>query len=242
MKVLKFGGTSVGSVKNIIRVKNIINDGQQKIVVLSAMSGTTNQLVAIVEAIANKALQTAIEKINLLQAAYSQTINDLVVNDALHKDVKAYVSTVFDFLLNSTFKPFSKHVENSILAQGELLSTYIVNAYLNQEGIRASIIPALGFMRIDAAGEPNMPYIKTHFKRAFDTSEASNIYITQGFICLDENDTISNLQRGGSDYTATIIGACIKAEEVQIWTDIDGMHNNDPRYVAHNKTYFKYIV
>ena len=119
------------------------------------------------------------------------------------------------------------------MAQGELLSTYIFNAYLNQKGIRSVLVPALDFMKINDAKEPDLGYIQKQFKAVWDATPQADIYITQGFICLDESDNISNLQRGGSDYTATIIGAVIRAEEVQIWTDIDGMHNNDPRYVAH---------
>ena len=231
MKVLKFGGTSVGSIDNIANVKNIINDGEQKIVVLSAMSGTTNQLVAIANDIKENASNEAIDKVNKLHNAYFETIDKLILNSDLNTDVKAYVSDIFNLLVECAYKRYSIVLENKIVAQGELISTYMVNAYLNQEGIRSAVLPALSFMRIDSAKEPNMEYIKTHFEKVFNAADESDIYITQGFICLDDNDEISNLQRGGSDYTATIIGAAIKADEVQIWTDIDGMHNNDPRYV-----------
>ena len=233
MKVLKFGGTSVGSAEHIAHVKNIINDGQQKIVVLSAMSGTTNKLLAIAKDIADKNPDAAVKKLSSLHEAYLQTLATLIFDDTLNIDVKNYASTIFNFLLDCVHKPFSENLENSIVAQGELLSTYLVNAYLNQEGINASLLPALSFMRIDDTNEPNMPYIKAHLKRVFNATKPSDIYMTQGFICLDAQNAISNLQRGGSDYTATIIGAAIQAEEVQIWTDIDGMHNNDPRHVAH---------
>jgi aspartate kinase len=231
MKVLKFGGTSVGSIDNIANVKNIINDGEQKIVVLSAMSGTTNQLVAIANDIKENASNEAIDKVNKLHNTYFETIDKLILNSDLNTDVKAYVSDIFNLLVECTYKRYSIVLENKIVAQGELISTYMVNAYLNQEGIRSALLPALSFMRIDSAKEPNIEYIKTHFEKVFNAADESDIYITQGFICLDDNDEISNLQRGGSDYTATIIGAAIKADEVQIWTDIDGMHNNDPRYV-----------
>lgn len=235
MKVLKFGGTSVGSVKNITNVKNIINDGNKKIVVLSAMSGTTNELVAIANHIKDENSNEAINKIHKLHETYSLTIDELLIDKTLNNETKNYVSDIFSLLINSTYKPFSNVLENTILAQGELLSTYIFNCYLKQEGIRSAILPALNFMRIDATKEPDLPYIKKHFETVFNTAKTSDIYITQGFICLDVDDKISNLQRGGSDYTATIIGATIKAEEVQIWTDIDGMHNNDPRYVENTK-------
>ncbi len=231
MKVLKFGGTSVGSIENMCNVKNIINNGNKKIVVLSAMSGTTNLLVAIANDIANKEPNEAIDKINKLHETYTVTIDKLLTSKVLNEEVKGYVSSVFDFLIACTYKAFSIGLENNIVAQGELLSTYMFNSYLQQEGISSVLLPALSFMRIDEDKEPNIPYIKENFEVAINTAKNSDIYITQGFICLDDNDEVSNLQRGGSDYTATIIGAAIKAEEVQIWTDIDGMHNNDPRYV-----------
>ncbi|UKM65838.1 aspartate kinase [Flavobacteriaceae bacterium GSB9] len=231
MKVLKFGGTSVGSVENMANVKSIINDGDKKIVVLSAMSGTTNHLVAIAEAIKNGNAVEAENIINELQIKYSKTIDDLLANANLNADVKAYVSGVFDVLTESVGQTFSEVLENKIVAQGELLSTYMFNAFLKQEGLSSALLPALDFMRIDAYKEPNIDYIKDKLAVVFNSTEDAEIYITQGFICLDDNNDISNLQRGGSDYTATIIGAAIKAEEVQIWTDIDGMHNNDPRYV-----------
>jgi aspartate kinase len=235
MKVLKFGGTSVGSVENICNVKNIINDGEKKIVVLSAMSGTTNQLVAISNHIADNKPNDAIDNINKLHETYFTVIDKLLSSATLNKEVKKYVSGIFNLLVEGTYKPFSNELENQIVAQGELLSTYMFNSYLKQEGLSSTLLPALDFMRIDAAKDPDLNYIKEHFKTTFNKADDSEIYITQGFICLDHKGSISNLQRGGSDYTATIIGAAIHAEEVQIWTDIDGMHNNDPRYVENTK-------
>ncbi len=231
MKVLKFGGTSVGSVQNMANVKSIINDGEKKIVVLSAMSGTTNQLVAIAEEIKNGNTNEAVARINALEKSYGVTIDNLLAQADLNEDVKDYVAKVFAFLTTCTGKAFSENLENQMVAQGELLSTYMFNSFLKQEGVSSALLPALDFMRIDEFKEPNLDYIKEKLNAVFNNAEEAQIYITQGFICLDDNDNISNLQRGGSDYTATIIGAAIKAEEVQIWTDIDGMHNNDPRYV-----------
>lgn len=231
MKVLKFGGTSVGSVENMSNVKNIINDGEKKVVVLSAMSGTTNQLVAIAQNIAAGKPNEAIDKINKLHETYFTTIDSLLNNDQTNKQVKDYVSSVFSFLVECTYKDFSESLENHIVAQGELLSTYMFNSFLNQEGIKSVLLPALSFMRIDNYNEPDLIYIEKNFQEVFNNAIDSQVYITQGFICLDDSNKISNLQRGGSDYTATIIGAAINADEVQIWTDIDGMHNNDPRYV-----------
>ncbi len=235
MKVLKFGGTSVGSINNINNVKNIIDDGEQKVIVLSAISGTTNTLVAISNYLANKEPNIAIENINDLHENYFKTVDELITNEAINDEVKAYVNDVFNFLLQCTYEPHSILLENNIVAQGELLSTYIFNSYLNQEGIASALLPALSFMRIDKTKEPDFFYIKQNFETVFDKTSEARIYITQGFICIDEHGQISNLQRGGSDYTATLIGAAIKADEVQIWTDIDGMHNNDPRFVENTQ-------
>ena len=235
MKVLKFGGTSVGSVENMSNVKNIINDGKKKIVVLSAMSGTTNALVAIANNISSNIPNEAIEKINKLHETYFNTIDKLLVDESLNADVKNYVTEIFNFLVECTYQEYSLDLENRIVAQGELLSTYMFHNYLKQEGVKSALLPALNFMRIDKNKEPDLFYIQQDFEAVFKEAQEANIYITQGFICLDEEGNISNLQRGGSDYTATIIGAVIKAEEVEIWTDIDGMHNNDPRYVENTK-------
>lgn len=235
MKVLKFGGTSVGSVENMNNVKSIINDGKKKIVVLSAMSGTTNALVAIASNISNNMPNEAIEKINKLHETYFNTIDKLLVDESLNIDVKNYVTEIFNFLVECTYQEYSLNLENNIVAQGELLSTYMFHNYLKQEGIKSALLPALSFMRIDKNNEPDLFYIKQDLDILFKETPEVPIYITQGFICLDEEGNISNLQRGGSDYTATIIGAVIKAEEVEIWTDIDGMHNNDPRYVENTR-------
>ena len=231
MKVLKFGGTSVGSIENIKNVKNIIDDGEKKIIVLSAMSGTTNALINISECIENQTSDEAIEIINSLHQSYFNTIDALFEDDAINKYVKTYINQIFDHLTQLTYKVYSQNLANTIVAQGELMSTYIFNAYLRQEGVFSVLLPALDFMRIDKTKEPDFFYIKKNLDMVMSQTENANIYITQGFICLDENGKISNLQRGGSDYTATIIGSVIKADEVQIWTDIDGMHNNDPRHV-----------
>ena len=231
MKVLKFGGTSVGSVKNMNNVKNIITDGSKKVVVLSAMSGTTNALVNVTLSIKNKMPNEGLDKINTLHQTYFNTIDELLTNAELNKETKDYVTSIFNLLIGCTYKESSIVLDNEIVAQGELLSTFMFNAYLKQEGISSALLPALDFMRINKLKDPDIDYIKEHIKNVMDSVPEATIYITQGFICLDDNGNISNLQRGGSDYTATIIGAAIKAEEVEIWTDIDGMHNNDPRYV-----------
>ncbi|WP_167341702.1 aspartate kinase [Nonlabens sp. SY33080] len=231
MLVLKFGGTSVGSIENMNNVRSIINDGTQKIVVLSAMSGTTNALVEISEQLNAGDRDNALELIEELLVKYAQVIEDLLQNKQLKEEVSKYVLSVYETLIEQTKSKYNELVHNTIVAQGELLSTFIFSRFLIQEGINAVLLPALDFMRVDQQHEPDSFYIQQNLNRIIDDNQQADIYITQGFICLDVQGQISNLQRGGSDYTASIIGAAIQAEEVQIWTDIDGFHNNDPRYV-----------
>ena len=231
MKVLKFGGTSVGSIANMKMVKDIIADNEKKIVVLSAMSGTTNALVEISDLIKNGKSVEAILNIEKLHDKYTLVLNDLLNEGTLKQDVEIYVDSVFSFLKICASEKHTPLLYNKIVAQGELLSTYIFTVYLNQEGLNAILLPALDFMRIDKTNDPDYFYIKQNLLRIIKEASSSNIYITQGFICLDAYGNIANLQRGGSDYTATIIGAAVNADEVEIWTDIDGMHNNDPRFV-----------
>lgn len=231
MLVLKFGGTSVGSVENMTNVKNIIEGGQQKVVVLSAMSGTTNALVEISDNIKNGSIEDALHNINVLQQHYIKTNNELISNSKLNSEIVSHIEDVFALLKLSVNKPHTEFLYNTIVAQGELLSTFIFTRFLIQEGINARLLPALEFMRIDKTNEPDDFYIQQNLNRIIDNSPEADIYITQGFICLDAYGNIANLQRGGSDYTATIIGSVLKADEVQIWTDIDGFHNNDPRHV-----------
>lgn len=231
MLVYKFGGTSVGSVVNMNHVKDIINTKDQKIVVLSAMSGTTNALVEISRLIEVGEGDAAKSHIKTLHDTYTSVVNDLLQNESLREDVHHYVNTRFEILSDAVGTSFSQLLHNEIVANGELLSTYMFSRLLQQEGFKARLLPALDFMRIDSHNEPDNFYIKQNINRLIESSEAADIYITQGFICLDAEGKVTNLQRGGSDYTATIIGAAIEADEVQIWTDIDGFHNNDPRYV-----------
>ena len=235
MKVLKFGGTSVGSIENMWRVKELINDGDKKIVVLSAMSGTTNNLVEIFKLLKMGDREQALENITSLKIKYQNVIDNLFERSELKGEVTDYVIQIFDLLDQSTQENPGELLYNKIVAQGELLSTFMFTKYLNKEGINARLLPALDFMRIDKMNEPDDFYIKRNLQRIMDEALPAEIYITQGFICLDAYGNIANLQRGGSDYTATIIGAVVGAEEVQIWTDIDGMHNNDPRFVANTK-------
>ncbi|MGV6846710.1 MAG: aspartate kinase [Lutibacter sp.] len=230
MKILKFGGTSVGSIDNMRKVAQIINDGEKKIVVLSAMSGTTNKLVEIARLINNKEEKKATQLTRELYRFYLKVAEEFYHNATIKQTVKVYIENIFENVLNLIKNP-NNNVYNLTVANGELLSTFIFTQYLIEMGFDAQLIPALDFMRIDRQHEPDEFYIKQNLNRLIRNNLPATIYITQGFICLDEQGLVANLERGGSDYSATIIGAAIEVDEVEIWTDIDGMHNNDPRYV-----------
>ena len=231
MKVMKFGGTSVGSAQRMKSVASLINDGENKIVVLSAMSGTTNSLVEICGYLANNNPDSANEVINKLEGLYRKHISELYSTEEYKQQTAILVKEVFDYLRSFTKQLFTPVEERIILAQGEIISTNMVTNYLKEQGISAHLIAALDFMRTDKNGEPDAAYIKEKLTDVLANSPKVQIYITQGFICRNINGEIDNLQRGGSDYTASLIGAAIGASEIQIWTDIDGMHNNDPRIV-----------
>ena len=232
MKVLKFGGTSVGSPQRMKEVSRLItDDGEQKLVVLSAMSGTTNSLVEISQYLYGGNKAGADDVINRLRAKYYAHVPELLSKKENQDDVQKFLEDKFSYLQSFSKEQFTEKEEKIILAQGELISTYMVTNYLKEQGIKAALLPALDFMKTDADAEPDMNFIAEHAAKALSSTPGMQIYITQGFICRNSNGDIDNLQRGGSDYTASILGAAIKADEIQIWTDIDGMHNNDPRVV-----------
>ena len=249
MKVLKFGGTSVGTAERIKNVAALVTErARGGIVVLSAMSGTTNTLVEISEYLAKGNSIGAQDSIHALRAKYTAVLNDLFEPDrgaggtrggamanaaAINalSEARTAVDACFEYLLSMVGIPFTESDGKEILAQGELMSTAMMTAYLRMKGVNAVLLPALDFMRTDSNGEPDMRYITARLKRLLDMKAGAELYITQGFICRNAFGEIDNLKRGGSDYTASLIGAAVKAEEVEIWTDIDGMHNNDPRYV-----------
>ena len=231
MKVMKFGGTSVGSAQRMKSVASLINDGEDKIVVLSAMSGTTNSLVEICGYLANNNPEGANEVINKLEGLYKRHINELYSTEEYKQQTASLVKDVFNYLRSFTKQVFTSIEERIILAQGEIISTNMVTNYLKEQGISAHLIAALDYMRTDKNGEPDSAYIKEKLTDVLAHSPKAQIYITQGFICRNINGEIDNLQRGGSDYSASLIGAAVGASEIQIWTDIDGMHNNDPRIV-----------
>ncbi|MBR5532124.1 MAG: aspartate kinase [Bacteroidales bacterium] len=235
MKVLKFGGTSVGSAQRMKDVAKIICDGEQKIVVLSAMSGTTNTLVEISDYLYKKNPEGANEIINSLQKKYDVVINELFSKEETKIAARERLNLNFELIRSFTKSLFTLFEEKVVLAQGELMSTALVNMYLNEIGVKSVLIPALDYMRIDKNDEPDTLYIKEHLPKLLESEKDADLYITQGYICRNPYGEIDNLKRGGSDYSASLIGGAIQADEIQIWTDIDGMHNNDPRIVEGTK-------
>lgn len=231
MKVLKFGGTSVGTAEKIKNVAKIINNDEEKIVVLSAMSGTTNKLEIIASLFLNGKKEEAVVQIELLKKNYFKVIKELFTDEEYLSKGSELIKQHFNYLLSFTEDVFTRYEERAVLAQGELISTALLHYYLKEQKINSVIIPALNFMRIDKSLEPDEYYIRENLKRELAQYPGTKLFITQGYICRNAFGEIDNLKRGGSDYTASLIGAEINAEEIQIWTDIDGFHNNDPRFV-----------
>lgn len=230
--VLKFGGTSVGSPQRIKDLVKLTVSSTPKIVVLSAMSGTTNSLVEICSALYKKDTPLATGLIAQLRERYNGVVNELFSTTAGKVKGKQLIDNHFNYLAAFTQDMFTVNEEKAVLAQGELLSTALFHYYLSETGIDSALLPALNFMRIDANDEPDLPYIETYIKQELDKHPSQQLFITQGYICRNAFGEIDNLKRGGSDYSASIIGAAIRSPEIQIWTDIDGMHNNDPRVVS----------
>ena len=233
MQVWKFGGTSVGKPERMKSIRQLITeDGQPKIVVLSALSGSTNTLLSISESLNAGNPTEARVKSNELRAHYDQFLTELYSTPAGLGQGQAIVAKEFAFIdsLIAT-SPYTGKQEKEMVALGELLSTQIFEAFLKEEGVSSALLPALDFMVIDEDNEPLLSVIEQKLARVLAPVKDKNIFVTQGFICRNPAGEVDNLKRGGSDYTASLIGGAIQAEEVQIWTDIDGMHNNDPRIV-----------
>lgn len=236
MKVMKFGGTSVGSAERIRHVADLVSSRGKNIIVLSAMSGTTNSLVEIADYLYKKNTNGAKETINLLESKYLKTIAALYDKHESREKALKEIKACFNYIRSFTQRDsFSEVEEKIILAQGEIMSVAMMTILLNERGLYAESLPALDFMKTDANGDPDTQHIALHLQPLLDKYADADIYITQGFICRNSTGEIDNLQRGGSDYTASLIGAAIEAEEIEIWTDIDGMHNNDPRFVDNTR-------
>lgn len=236
MKVMKFGGTSVGSPERMKGVASLVTEsGEPTFIVLSAMSGTTNSLVEISDYLYKKNPEGANEVINNLEKKYMQHVEELYSTEEMKNTTREFLQGEFNYLRSFTKDLFTSFEEKSIVAQGEMMSTNMVVNYLKEQGVKAVLLSALDFMRTDKNAEPDPQYVKEKLAAIMEQNQGYQIYITQGFICRNAYGEVDNLQRGGSDYTASLIGAALPADEIQIWTDIDGMHNNDPRVVEHTE-------
>lgn len=237
MKILKFGGTAVGSVAKIKEVAALIQKERKNIIVFSAFEGTTNTLLEIADCLYKKNTDEAHAVINQLENKYSDFIHELYETQEYKSLAEEFFNKHFSDLRSFTNYLFTMFEEKAILAQGELLSSSLIYLLLKEQQVNAALIPALDFMRTDKNSEPDPVYIKEKLYKQLNLYPDADIYITQGYICRNAYGEIDNLERGGSDFTASLIGAAVHAEEIQIWTaDVDGMQNNDPRYVEHTST------
>ena len=231
MIIQKFGGTSLGTPQRMQAVARLVNDGEVKVIVLSAVSGTTNHLVAIAQALYQKDHKEALRLIDEHEKKYHQFIKELFSTEEYQGKGAELIKAHFDFIRSFTKDLFTIYEERAVLAQGELISTALFHYYLSETGVPSVLLSALDFMRIDKEGEPDDWYIENNLGRLLKENEGPKLFVTQGYICRNAYGEIDNLKRGGSDYTASLVGAAMRADEIQIWTDIDGMHNNDPRVV-----------
>ena len=231
MKVCKFGGTSVGTVERMKHVAELISESTPKIVVLSATEGKTNHLEEIAASLFNRDIEQAHEKITRLEFQFIDFANELLTDESTKREAIDYILDRFQRLWQFINDEFTSVEEKEVLAQGELISTALLHFYLRERKIANILLSAFDFMRTGPEGEPDLKYIEEKLQAQLTQYPGINLFITQGYICKNAYNETDNLKRGGSDYTASLIGAAIRAEEIQIWTDIDGMHNNDPRIV-----------
>ena len=236
MKVMKFGGTSVGRPERMQHIASMVTkETEPVIVVLSALSGTTNALVEIGTFMANGDRVSAKQAIEKLEKHYQSFIKELLNDKTYVEKAKAMVAEHFEFLTIILKISFSESLSKDILAQGELLSTKLFSIYLEEKGIEHQLLPALEFMSIDQYDEPQIGSIKVKLSQLLKKHKSKTLFVTQGYICRNARGEVDNLKRGGSDYSASLIAAAIGASVCEIWTDIDGMHNNDPRIVKKTK-------
>ena len=232
MKVMKFGGTSVGKPERMHHIASLVQKQPEPvIVVLSALSGTTNALVDIGTLIAKGDRDTAKQAIAALETHYHNFIEQLLSDPAVRSRANATIAEHFEFLNIILKISFSEALSKDILAQGELLSTKLFSLYLDEIKVEHVLLPALEFMTIDAFDEPQIGSIKVRLSQLLQQHKDVQLFVTQGYICKNARGEVDNLKRGGSDYSASLIAAAISASVCEIWTDIDGMHNNDPRIV-----------
>lgn len=231
MKILKFGGTSIGSIPHFKEVARIAASSGKNLVVLSAMAGTTDTLLEIAGYLYNRNLEGARETIASLEKKYLSFVQELFTKEEVKNHSLDFIRETFRYLSSFTKGLFGEVQERMILAQGELISSYLMASYMEEQGLKVSLLPALSFMRLDPQGEPKSDEIRSALVKMLEEAPDADLYLTQGYICMNARDEVDNLKRGGSDYTACLVGAALQADEIQIWTDIDGIHNNDPRFV-----------
>jgi len=232
MKVLKFGGSSIGSAAKMKDVARLICSGNKDIVVLSALSGTTDTLIEISDYLYKKNPDGANEIINQLESAYFSYVEDLYSSETYKKQAKVMLKSHFDYIRSFTRDLFTLFEEKEILAQGELMSSAMMDLYLKESGVKSCLIPALDFMRTDKNAEPDLVSIKEKLSILLEDDSEIDIFITQGYICRNAYGEVDNLLRRGSDYSASLIGVAVNAEEIQIWTNVDGIYNSDPKYIV----------
>ena len=235
MKILKFGGTSLGTPQRMQTVADIINDGHPKIVVLSAMGGTTDSLEDITNYLSKDNKDAAREIAAEVERTYKGFAGKIFQSKEFRNRALEMIQSHFNHIRSFFYQSFSSAQEKSIMAQGELITSTLFHYMLEENNIDSVLLPALNFMRIDKNEEPDEFYIKENLQRELSEKPDHNLFITQGYICRNAFGEVDNLKRGGSDYTASLIGSTIDVEEVQIWTDVDGFHNNDPRYVENTE-------
>jgi aspartate kinase len=236
MKIMKFGGTSVGKPERMAEIRKLITkDDETKIIVLSALSGTTNALTEISDALSKGDREEAKKRIDALESHYQNFIVELLKDESYFKKAKDTLAEHFEFLNIILKISYSEALNKDILAQGELLSTKLFSIYLNEQEIAHVWLPALEFMSIDQNNEPQVASIREKLSKLLDIHKGTQLFVTQGYICRNAKGEIDNLKRGGSDYSASLIAAAVDASVCEIWTDISGMHNNDPRVVKDTK-------
>ena len=236
MRIMKFGGTSVGAALRMKEVAKLLSTDEPLVVVLSAVSGTTNALVHISESFLAEKKDLALQRISDLETFYRNFVSELFDQEQAKISGNALIDAHFNFIRSFSDDVFTPHEEKSILAQGELISTALFHIYLLEKNIKAILLPALDFMRTDENAEPDMKYISSELRLQLHKYPDQKLFITQGYVCRNAFGEVDNLKRGGSDYSASLIGAALQADEIQIWTDIDGMHNNDPRIVENTQS------
>ncbi len=231
MKVLKFGGTSLGDASRMKNVAEIISREDKVLVVLSAVSGTTNALIALVNALKGGNTVAVTEAVKILKSSYKEYISNLLSDKSALEDAWAFTQNQLDEISGFCHDALTSSVEANILARGEIISTRLFHLLLIEQGKRSHLLDSLAFLRLDKSGQPDENYLSEQLSRQLMASPDNTIFVAQGFICRDASGENTNLDRGGSDYSASLFGAAIGSEEIQIWTDIDGMHNNDPRHI-----------